>query len=104
MREHMWWLATRYRSREPNFLRQVFVFFRPFDVLLAGKDGVLNKQVDVTAAWQTITINFNEFDSPTWGDTMSLPAIATGKFQAIDWGISDTATSFEVFIDDIELI
>ena len=29
--------------------------------------------------------------------------IATGKLQAIDWGVSDMASSFELFIDDIEL-
>jgi hypothetical protein len=71
---------------------------------LDGTGGHFNYVIDVTSSWQTITINWNQFNTPTWGDTQSLTSLAIGKLQAIDWGITDTHTSFEVFLDDIELI
>lgn len=70
---------------------------------LDGEGGHFHQQVAVTADWQTIVIPFADLMPPTWGDSMSLTDVAVGKLQALDWGISNQATSFEVFIDDIEL-
>jgi hypothetical protein len=70
---------------------------------LAGEGGHFNKLVPVTAAWQTVSIAWTELAKPTWGTTMSLPSLAVAKLQAIDWGVSDKASSFEIFLDDIEL-
>jgi len=70
---------------------------------LAGEGGHFHKIISVPSSWQTVSIMFSELERPTWGDTMSLPAVAVGKLQAIDWGISNTATTFDVSIDDIEL-
>ena len=70
---------------------------------LDGTGGHFNKVIDVTGSWQTVSIAWGDFGKPTWGDTVSLSALATKKLQAIDWGISDKATAFEIFLDDIEL-
>jgi len=70
---------------------------------LDGEGGHFNKQIDVTNSWQTVSIEFNQLDRPTWGATTSLSSPAVGKLQAIDWGISNTASTFEVLLDDIEL-
>jgi hypothetical protein len=43
------------------------------------------------------------FNKPTWGATMNLAAPALTKLQAIDWGVSNLATTFELYLDDIEL-
>jgi hypothetical protein len=70
---------------------------------LDGEGGHFHAMVPVTADWQTVSIAWADLAAPTWGDTMDLTAVALGKMQALDWGISNTATSFEVFLDDIEL-
>ncbi|MCA9640543.1 MAG: polysaccharide deacetylase family protein [Myxococcales bacterium] len=70
---------------------------------LNGEGGHFNKQIAVTSAWQTVEIRWSDFDKPTWGPTTALSAVAVKKLQAIDWGISDKATAFELFIDDVEL-
>ena len=70
---------------------------------LDGEGGHFNKVISVTPTWQTVSIAWADLNRPTWGATSSLTAVAKGKLQAIDWGISNTATSFELFIDDIEL-
>jgi len=57
----------------------------------------------VTAAWQTVSIAWTELAKPSWGPTMSSPSLAVTKLQAIDWGVSDKASSFELFLVDIEL-
>ncbi len=70
---------------------------------LNGEGGHFNKQIDVTTSWQTLELRWADFDKPTWGATTALSAVAVTKLQAIDWGISDKATTFELFIDDVEL-
>ena len=57
----------------------------------------------ITADWQTVSIAWADFGKPTWGDTATLSQIALGKMQAIDWGVSNMATSFDFDLDDIEL-
>jgi hypothetical protein len=70
---------------------------------LAGEGGHFHKVVPVTASWTTVTIPFAELDHPTWGDTATLTAVAKGKLQAIDWGVSNTASTFSIDIDDVEM-
>ncbi len=70
---------------------------------LVGEGGHFNKVVPVTATWQTVNIAWTELNRPTWGTTASLTALARAKLQAIDWGVSNTASAFDVYIDDIEL-
>jgi hypothetical protein len=50
-----------------------------------------------------VQIAWSQFNGPTWGDTISLTELALANMQALDWGISDTASSFEVFLDNIQL-
>jgi hypothetical protein len=71
---------------------------------LVGEGGHFHKIVTLTPDWgDPVRIPFASFDKPTWGDTMSLTQLATGKLQAIDWGVSNMAQSFEIYIDDIKL-
>ena len=56
------------------------------------------------SAWGVpVEIRFDELSKPAWGDSMSLSQFAAGKLQAIDWGVSDTTSNFEIYLDDIEL-
>ena len=66
--------------------------------------GHFNFFAPVTAEWATVELTWDKFQRPTWGATTGLMMPALTKLQAIDFGISDKAVSFEVFIDDIELI
>jgi hypothetical protein len=73
---------------------------------LMGEGGHFHKIVTVPSAWTEVRIPFSGADGfvkPTWGDTLNLNQLAVGKLQAIDWGVSNMATSFEVFIDDVKL-
>jgi hypothetical protein len=70
---------------------------------LVGEGGHFNKVISITPGWQTVSIPWADLGRPTWGDTMSLTAVAKEKLQAIDWGITIAASSFEIFLDDIEL-
>ncbi len=70
---------------------------------LAGEGGHFNKVIPVTSSWQTVQISFAELNRPTWGATASFTAVAKKKLQAIDWGVSNMTSRFEIFIDDIEL-
>jgi hypothetical protein len=70
---------------------------------LDGEGGHFNKVLTISPTWQTVEVPFTSLDKPTWGATTNLTAVAVRKLQALDWGISNTATSFEVFLDDIEL-
>ncbi len=70
---------------------------------LDGSGGHFNKVVSVSAQWTTVSIKWADLGSPTWGDTVGLNAVAKGKLQAIDWGISDKASNFEIYLDDVEL-
>lgn len=70
---------------------------------LNGEGGHFNKVIPVTASWQTISIPWAELNKPTWGATATLTAVARAKLQAIDWGVSNMTTSFDIQIDDVEL-
>ena len=70
---------------------------------LNGEGGHFNKQISLTSSWQTVSIPWADLQKPTWGMTTSLPAVAKTKLQALDFGVADTATSFDISIDDIEL-
>jgi hypothetical protein len=70
---------------------------------LLGSGGHFHELVTITSEWKTVSIPWNELAKPTWGATTGLAAPAVGKLQAIDWGVSDKATSFNVELDDIEL-
>ncbi len=65
--------------------------------------GHFNFIVPVTGEWSTVSVEWTMLNKPTWGATMNLAAPALTKLQAIDWGVSDKATNFEIFLDDIEL-
>ncbi len=71
---------------------------------LDGEGGHFNSIVDVTSSWQTVTLTWDQFNTPTWGDTQSLTDPAIHAMQALDWGISNVATTFQIYLDDIELI
>ncbi len=70
---------------------------------LNGEGGHFNKQVTVSNSWQTVSIAWADFDKPTWGATTSLTAVAKGKLQALDFGVANTASSFDISLDDLEL-
>ena len=70
---------------------------------LDGEGGHFNKVITVTPAWQTVAIPWADLNRPTWGATASLPALARTKLQAIDWGVSNMTTRFEIYLDDVEL-
>jgi hypothetical protein len=70
---------------------------------LNGEGGHFNKQISLTSSWQTVSITWAELQKPTWGATMSLPAVAQKKLQALDFGVSNTASSFDISLDDLEL-
>lgn len=70
---------------------------------LDGEGGHFNKIIPVTTTWQTVSISWAELNRPTWGATASLTTAAKGKLQAIDWGVSDMTSGFEIFIDDVQL-
>jgi peptidoglycan/xylan/chitin deacetylase (PgdA/CDA1 family) len=73
---------------------------------LKEEGGHWNKPIAITPDWTTVSIPFKDFLRPTWGvtaDVVRFPGLATKKMQAIDWGVTDKATSFEIFLDDIEL-
>jgi hypothetical protein len=70
---------------------------------LKGEGGHFNKQIKITADWQTVMIPWTDLAKPTWGDTANLAQPALGKMQAIDWGVSNTASTFDYDLDDIEL-
>ncbi|HTJ44709.1 MAG TPA: polysaccharide deacetylase family protein [Kofleriaceae bacterium] len=69
---------------------------------LDGEGGHFHKVVSVTPTWTTVEIPWESLDKPTWGMTTSLTAVAKTKLQAIDFGVSNTAT-WDLAIDDIEL-
>jgi hypothetical protein len=70
---------------------------------LDGEGGHFHLVVPVTAGWQTVSIPWTALNRPTWGETTSLTAVAKEKLQAIDWGVSNMASSFEIYIDDVEM-
>jgi hypothetical protein len=76
---------------------------RDFGGDLMGTGGHFNKVIPITSAWTTVSITFAELNKPTWGATATLTAVAKGKLQAIDWGVTDKASAFDIWLDDIEL-
>jgi hypothetical protein len=70
---------------------------------LDGMGGHFHSQVMISDTWQTVELPWSSFMPPTWGDSMSLTELAVGKLQAIDWGVTNMASSFQVELDDIEL-
>ncbi len=70
---------------------------------LDGQGGHFHAIVSLTEDWQTVELRFDQLSSPTWGDSLGLPSLATGKLQAIDWGVTNAASSSDIYIDDIEL-
>ena len=60
-------------------------------------------QVDVSSNWTTVELPWTMFNTPTWGDTTGLMSLALAKLQAVVWGVSNTASNFEIYLDDIEL-
>ena len=68
-----------------------------------GTGGHFNKVIPITSGWTTVSITFAELNRPTWGATTMLTAVAKGKLQAIDWGVTDKASAFDIWLDDIEL-
>jgi peptidoglycan/xylan/chitin deacetylase (PgdA/CDA1 family) len=76
---------------------------RDFGGDLVGTGGHFNKVVPITSGWTTVSITFAELNKPTWGATTMLTAVAKGKLQAIDWGVTDKASAFDIWLDDIEL-
>ena len=76
---------------------------RDFGGDLMGTGGHFNKVIPITSGWTTVSITFAELNRPTWGATSMLTAVAKQKLQAIDWGVTDKASSFDIWLDDIEL-
>jgi hypothetical protein len=72
---------------------------------LAGVGGhfCMSAGVSFTSNWQTIQLPFTGFNSPTWGDTISLSSLATTKMQAIDFGIVNTAEMVDIYLDNIRV-
>jgi hypothetical protein len=70
---------------------------------LNGEGGHFHKVIPVAPEWQTVEIPFSQFERPTWGLTTMYTDLALDRMQAIDFGVSDVASNFELYIDDIEL-
>jgi hypothetical protein len=70
---------------------------------LDGEGGHYHKMISITPDWQTVEIQWSELEKPSWGVTTGSTSFAVDKMQAIDWGVSNTAKNFEVWLDDIEL-
>ncbi len=70
---------------------------------LDGDGGHFHKVAPITGEWQTFEMTWPEFETPTFGASMKLKELAVKKMQAVDWGVSNTATRYEVWVDDIEL-
>jgi hypothetical protein len=71
--------------------------------LKATEGGHFNFIIPVSAEWATFSIPWEMFNRPTHGATTALTAPALTKLQAVDWGVSNLAATFEILIDDIEL-
>ena len=76
---------------------------RAFGGDLEGQGGHFQRLIELNPTFQTVSFTWDALNPPTWGDTTSLISVARAKLQALDWGISNEATRFEVFIDDVEL-
>jgi hypothetical protein len=76
---------------------------RRFGGDLDGEGGHFSAQVTLTSEWQTVSLSWSDFATPTWGSTLTLSEPALTKLQAIDWGVSNLATGFDVQLDDVAL-
>ena len=71
---------------------------------LNGDGGHFHKIMALPSTdWQTVEVPFVELDPPSWGVTAGAKHFAIDKLQAVDWGVSDKSTGFEIYIDDVEL-
>jgi hypothetical protein len=70
---------------------------------LDGVGGSFFTTVPISTTWQTVSLRWSDFRGPAWGDTQGLTTLAIDQLQALDWGVTSNATSFEVLLDDIEL-
>jgi peptidoglycan/xylan/chitin deacetylase (PgdA/CDA1 family) len=70
---------------------------------LLGTGSHFHATLTVTPEWKTFELPFGTLDPPSWGDTASLTALAVKKLQALDWGVANTVTQFEIDLDDVEL-
>jgi len=70
---------------------------------LDGDGGHFHKIAPVNGEWQTVEIPFSDFERPTWGVSAMYTTLALDRLQALDFGVSDRATNFDLLIDDIEL-
>jgi hypothetical protein len=71
---------------------------------LDGDGGHFHKAASLSLSeWQTYEMAWTEFETPTFGASSSLKELAIKKLQAVDWGVVNTATKFEIWVDDIEL-
>jgi hypothetical protein len=70
---------------------------------LPGDGGHFHKVIPLPADWETVEITFPEFERPSWGLSQPMTTLALDRLQAVDWGVSDKATQFEIFLDDIEM-
>jgi len=70
---------------------------------LNGEGGHFHKVVPLSPEWGIVKLTWEEFDRPSWGLTTSMTSLALDRMQSVDFGVSNLATAFEVYIDDIEL-
>ena len=70
---------------------------------LNGEGGHFHRVVPLSPEWGTVELTWEEFDRPSWGLTTSMTSLALDRMQSVDFGVSNLATAFEVYIDDIEL-
>jgi hypothetical protein len=70
---------------------------------LVGEGGHFHAVYPVTPEWQTIEVLWGDLERPTHGATAGIARFAVDKMQAVDWGVANSATNYEVFLDDIEL-
>ncbi len=70
---------------------------------LRGSGGHFHAEVPVSREWRQVSLTWERFRPPTWGDTAAMTRLALGKLQAIDWGISREVSTFQIDLDDIEL-
>jgi hypothetical protein len=70
---------------------------------LNGEGGHFHKVAPLSPDWQTVEILFSEFEKPTWGVSAIYNELAVDRMQAVDFGVSDRATNFDILLDDIEL-
>ena len=66
--------------------------------------GHFHRILSLTPEWQQVEIRWDGFSPPVWGGSLSLKQPAVGKLLALEWILSDQASSFEIFVDDVEFV